>query len=329
MARTLLPLSAVNLNLLRVLEAVVTARSVSGAAVRLGVSQSAVSHALRELRELFDDPLLERSGHGMALTPFADRVGRRLQRGLAELEKALAEEVAFEPASSSRTFTIAADDHMAAIVLQSMVWMVRREAPEVTFRLVTPAARTMRADLESGEIDVGIGPDLLDEGLHRTPLVSDCFACVVRRDHPEIRGAISLDQLAGARHAVLGRRDTVLQQLEQTLLGAGVRRRVAVEVPYMLLAPTLVPFSDLVLIAPRVLGELFAFGFPLQVLDPPLALPQIRESMYWHPRVGADPAHAWLRGKIVSCVDEFFARMSAQRLRLVGEWPSIPPGHSD
>lgn len=323
MPRSTPPLSAINLNLLRVLGTVVSVRSVSRAASLLGVSQSAVSHALRELRELLDDPLIVRAGHAIVPTPFAERIGRRLHRGLEEFERALSEEAVFDAASSARSFTIAAEDHMAAIVLQSVVWHVRHYAPSVTFRVLSPGDSSVAA-LERGDVDLVIGTGLYDDALRQTTILTDRFGCLVRRDHPDVQGCITLAQLAQLPHAVLARPEAGLEDVERALVSAGVQRRVAVELPYFLLAPSLVPFSDLVLIAPRTLGMLFALGYPLQVLDPPLALPTIQEQMYWHARFDGHPANAWLRETVVKCVTEYFWRLhDGGNPPMVGSWPDV------
>lgn len=317
-------LNAVNLNVLRVLRPLVEHRSVSKAARELGVTQSAVSHALRHLRALLDDPLLVRGPDGMMPTPAAERLADRFSGGFLEIERALGDHLGFDPATATREFTIAAQDHIAAIVTQSLVWMVPRAAPNVSFRVVDPSER-LQVDLILGSAGAPHRTDL--PTLRSSSLLSDRFVCVVRRDHPEVCGAISLAQLSRLPHVALARADDSLERLEDALAGAGVVRRALVTLPYFLLAPSLVPFSDLVLIVPRTLGELFAFGYPLQVLEPPLELPAIEERMYWDERLDHDPAQRWLRQQILASVEEFFARIRDQRMPLVGSWPEIPPGH--
>ena len=323
MPRTDLDASAINLNQLRVLEALVELRSVSLAAQRLGVTQSAVSHALRQLRELFEDPLLVRGRSGMMPTPRAERLAQRLQRGFAEIAGALAEETSFDPATATNHFTVAAWDHMAAVVLEGLVWGGRRAAPNVTLRVVPFDPLHVAEDLESGRVDVAIGAQMDEStGLRQRLLFRDDFACVVSDQHPAIRDKVELAHLTEFQHVVVSRDHASFRQVEAVLAERGIERRVALELPYFLLAPALIPVTELILIAPRTLGTLFALGYPLRVLDLPFELPAIREHAYWHARVDADPAHRWLREQLWRCLESFLLRVGGTEEPLVGEWPA-------
>lgn len=321
--------SNVNLNLIRSLAVLLEERNVSRAAARLGVTQSAVSHALGQLRGLLGDPLLVRGASGMVPTPRAERLGPRVSRALEELERAFGELAAFDPAAARRTFTLAAGDHMAGILLQAIVWTGLREAPGVAVHVVPFDAGRLSLELERGKVDLAIGPPLArDANLRQRTLFKDRLACVVRRDHAEIRDEVHLDQLRRYPHVVLSRDDESLRRVDAALRDHGVERQVAVELPYFLLAPALLPFADLVLIAPYTLGALFAQGYPLQVLDLPIELPDMQVNAYWHPRADADPSHVWLRQQVRHCVLEFFERTRiVVEDVIVGSWPELEPEH--
>jgi DNA-binding transcriptional LysR family regulator len=318
-----------NLNLVRVLSVLLAERSVSRAAARLGVTQSAVSHALSQLRQLLGDPLLVRGAAGMVPTPRAEQLAPRVARALDDLERALGEAAAFEPTTAVRSFTLAAGDHMAGILLQAIVWMGLREAPGVSIRVVPFHAARVALELERGDVDIAIGPPFArDADLRQKGLFRDRICCVVRKDHTEIQGKVDLDQLRRCAHVVMSREDESLRRVDDALRDHGVERRVAVELPYFLLAPALVPFADLVLLAPYTLGALFAQGYPLQVLELPIELPSIQVNAYWHPRADADAAHVWLRQQVRRCVDEFFRRTRILvQDAIVGVWPELEPDH--
>jgi DNA-binding transcriptional LysR family regulator len=288
-----------------------------------------VSHALSHLRDLLGDPLLVRGANGMVATPRAEQLAPRIRSALDELGRALGEVTTFDPASAERSFTLAAGDHMAGVLLQAIVWMGLREAPGVGIRVVPFVTAKLALDLERGDTDLAIGPPLgRDADLRQQALFKDRIACVVRNDHVEIRSKVDLDQLRRFPHVVMSRDDESLRRIDDALRAHGVERRVAVELPYYLLAPALLPFADLVLLAPYTLGALFAQGYPLQVLELPIELPAMQVNAYWHPRADGDAAHVWLRHQVRRCVREFFARTRiALDDAIVGVWPEIEPDH--
>lgn len=313
-------LASLNLNLLRSLAVLIEERSVSRAATRLGVTQSAVSHALAQLREQLGDALLVRGATGMVPTPRAERLAARVRGAIEELERALAETTAFDPATTKRTFTLASGDHMAGVIVQAMAWMGLREAPEVSVRVVPFEPQRLATQLQRGEVDVAVGPSIADRlDLRQTLLFSDRVACIVRRDHPEVKGALTLDQLRRLPHVMLSS-DETLRRVEDALRDQGVTRRVSIEVPYFLLAPSIIPFADFLLIAPRTLGSLFARGYPLRVLDLPVEVPDVRMNAYWHERYDADSGHQWLLAQVRRCVKSFFEQSDMQTGVVVGEW---------
>jgi len=319
---------AVNLNILRVFDALVQHRSVSVAARQLTVTQSAVSHALRQLRQLFNDPLLVRGRQGMVPTPCAERLAQRLRRGFTEIEQALTEEHGFNPATTQRTFTVATWDHVAAALLEGLAWRGPLQTAQLGIRVVPFDRQQTPAELESGRVDVAIGTGLENTaGLRQRVLMSDTFACIIGRDHPGIHDRVEIEHLAQYRHVVIGHEHKSFRQVQRILAKHGAAIHVAFELPYALLAPVLVGLSDMILIAPRLLGTLFALGYPLRVLPAPFALPQLRETAFWHTRFHTDPAHRWFREQLTSCIDTFVGRVLNLSENLVGNWPdAFAPG---
>ncbi|HEY0136396.1 MAG TPA: LysR family transcriptional regulator, partial [Nannocystis sp.] len=190
-----LRLSDINMNLLLALEALLVEANVTRAARRVHVTQSAMSHTLAQLRELLGDPLLIRGRGGMVLTPRAQALAAPLGLGLRQLQRALGEEVGFDPASTTRCFTLAMGDFVSVLLMPALLQRLRAAAPAITLEVAAIDRRRNAELLESGEHDLVVGVRLEPApGLIVDPLISQRFVCVVREGHPEIDGSISLDQ---------------------------------------------------------------------------------------------------------------------------------------
>lgn len=293
-------LSEINLNLLVALGALIDECSVSRAAERLGVTQSAMSHSLRQLRELLGDRLLVRGPRGMLLTPRAEALRAPLRRGLGELERVVAGEVVWSPASEARVFRIAVGDYVAIRVLPRLIETIGREAPRVDLNVRPAELRDGPVLLETGELDVLVALDAGGApGLRQRALLADDFACVARVGHPEIDGAIDLDLYCRLPHVLISPRGEAGSYVDGALARMDRRRRVALRVPYFLVAPLVVAGSDMILTAPTSLARELAEHYPLQVLKAPLELPRFTLSVIWHERFDEDPGHRWLREAMV------------------------------
>lgn len=286
---------AMSLDLAPLLAAILRERSVTRAAERVGMSQSALSHVLAKLRDVLGDPLLVRTSRGAALTPRAEALAEPLARALAELERLLTN-VEADPARLDRRFVIAAPDYVAWVLLPGLFAEVSREAPAVDLELRPLDPRTVSQQLETGEVDLAIGgvqdaaPDLIRRSLFR-----ESFSCLVRKGHPATRGRFTLARYLAYPHALVGLRTGVPGLVDLALEALGQRRRVAVRLPYFLLAPVIVARSDLVLTVPHHLAAHLSKLHGLEVLAPPLDLPTTEIVATWHVRVAADPAHQWFR----------------------------------
>ena len=294
---TRVDLADVNLNLLVALDALLHERSVTGAARRVHVTPSAMSHSLSELRELLADALLVRSGRGMALTPRAEALVLPLHRLLLEAQTIVRDGAVFDPLTTERTFVIAAPDFLTVLILPELMAVVSREAPRVTLDFVPSVRRGNAWLLESGELDLALGA-VVDEapGIRRLDLCTEGFACAVRRGHPDVDGRLTLDAYARTPHLLITLGDSARPTwIDEALAKIGRERRVAVRVRHFMAAPLVVARTDLLMTGPSMLIRYFAALAPLQVLEPPIPLPTYPEEAYWHERFDADPAHRWLR----------------------------------
>lgn len=287
-------LSAIDLNLLVILRALLSERHVTRASQRVGLSQSATSHALARLRELLDDPLLVRSGRALDLTPRGARLLPALERILTDLQNAIAGEPTFDPGTARRTFALGTSDYLQALIMGPLLRELATRAPGVDLSVVVfPNVREL---LESGAIDLALTIPLpeLRSMLHQL-LFEEDFVCMVRRDHPHIRKAPSLDKYLAQRHVVVAPSGTAGSFVDTVLAQRGRERRVALRVTNFLIAPVVVCETDFINTMPARLARQLAKTYPVRLFPPPLELSTFEYGMYWHPRLDQDPAQRWLR----------------------------------
>lgn len=298
-----MPLGSVDLNLLLVLRALLSERHVTRAAARVGLSQSATSHALSRLRELYGDPLLVRTGRALELTPRATRLLPALERGMLDLQSALDPEPEFEPSRAKLTFNIGMADYMQAVVMAPLLRRLASAAPLIDLSVVT--FPNLSELVDSGRIDLAL--DVADAAWRSQSSESafdDEFVCMVRRDHPTVKKKLSLAQYVALAHVVVaptgGPGSIVDTELEQR----GLQRRIALRVSNFLIAPVVVCETDFISTMPRRLARQVAARYPLRLLPPPLPLPKFGFSLSWHRRLDQDPAHRWLRASCASVFKE-------------------------
>ncbi len=290
-------LSAIDLNLLVSLGLLLEERSVTRAAARAGVTQSAMSHTLRRLREVFEDPLLVRGAGGMVLTPRAEALSMPVRRALRAAELAFMVPEPFDPVTSRRCFRLSMVDFLEALLLPPMLERLRAEAPGVDLDVV-PVGAAQEA-LEAGEIDLAVGVDRAVGGGRRRLLFREGFACLVRRGHPGVGEVLDLETFVALPHVLIAPTGRGGGVVDTALEALGARRRVAVRVPQFMLAPWIVSRSDLILTAPRRLCEAVMCAHDLRMLPPPVQVGTFDVQMGWHERMHDDAGHRWLRGLIV------------------------------
>jgi len=293
------PLRALNLNLLPVLDALLSERSVTRAARRLGMTQPAVSNALAQLRELLGDELLLRSGNHMLPTERALALAAPVRDALDALSNAVAPAAGFDAATSQRRFVIGTTDYVEFVLLPKLVARVRREAPAITLRIVSWPMHRVSPALESGELDLMIGYYERVPPAHREELLfSDEFVCILRKSHPALDKKLSIERYAELSHVLVSQEDTP-GVVDTALAKHGLRRHVALRMSHFLMVPPVVAASDLVAAVDRRVAEPFAKRLPLTLVAPPLPLPSGRVGQVWHERTHASAAHAWLRRMVL------------------------------
>ncbi len=289
-------------SLLVPLDALLQERHVSRAAARVGLTQSAMSRVLARLRDALGDPLLVRSGRSMALSPRAERLAQPLSLAVANLERVLAGDDVFEPATSRRSFHVATVDYGAAVAIAPLMRAVTEQAPHVDLS-VEPLRSDSLDELESGTLDFVLAPRRKSSaGIVWTKLPTDRFVSVVRKQHPLVGRKLTLDLYCSLSHVVVVPERRATNAVDKLLENVGRRRHVGLRVPSFLVAPLAVAESDMILTTPESVAKIFARSLDLRMLAPPLPLEGVSLSLAWHERQRADPGHTWLRRMIAEAV---------------------------
>ena len=295
-----------DLNLLRLFDAVWRTRSVSLAARQLGMSQPAASQGLARLRSMLGDALFERSGTGVRPTPRADRLAQAVQSALGTIEEALNTSQVFDPQRSARVLRVHLSDIGEARFLPDLVLALQRLAPGIRLEAMPLAHDKIGAALDNGQLDMAIGflPEV-GETLQQ-PLLTDRYVVLMRQGHPVARRWAEL-QASGNAHA------DALQALLAELEFAAVRthadtlrildlmqwrHRLRLTVSHFLSLPGIVNSSDLAVLMPHNFAQGFAVAGELAIIEPDLPLRDFTVSMHWSQRFDKDPGLQWLRATV-------------------------------
>ena len=291
----------IDLHLIRVLHTVLTERSVSRAALRLGMYQPAVSAALKRLRTLAGDPLLVRSGAGMAPTDAALRMIEPAASILRSAEALFSDARGFDPQTAAHAFRIAASDYLDPLFLPLLVAQVKAQAPRCAIEIQALSSEAnYHANLAIGDVDVVIGnwqkpPD----DLHMARLFEDEVVSLVAHGHPAARRGWSVAQWLDSEHVAPtpthpGARGIIDQMLD----AQGLERRIAARCAHFGLIPDMVAASLLVLTTGRQYCERFASRLPVRIVACPVEFPRLVYYQLWHERTHASAAARWLRERI-------------------------------
>ena len=288
----------IDLHLIRVLHTVLTDRSVSRAAIRLGMYQPAVSAALKRLRELSGDPLLVRSGSGMVPTDAGLRMIEPSASILRAAEVLFSDARGFDPRTAESTFRIAANDYLDPLFLPSLVARIKQHAPLCRIEIHGLSSDSdYHAHLSLGHVDLVIGNWLKPpEDLHMARLFGDEVVSLVSTDHPAARRGWDVDTWLSAEHVAPtpthpGARGIIDQMLDDV----GLQRNISARCAHFSLIPDMVAASLLVLTTGRQYCERFSDRLPVKILPCPVELPRLMYYQLWHERTHSSSSARWLR----------------------------------
>ena len=291
----------IDLHLIRVLHTVLTERSVSRAAIRLGMHQPAVSAALKRLRDFAADPLLVRGGSGMVPTDVGLRMIEPSASILRAAEVLFDDARGFDPAHSRITFRIAASDYLDPEFLPRLMAQIKARAPMAAIEVqALSASFDYRARLAQGEIDVVVGNWAAPpHDLHLARLIDDEVVCLVSKKHPAVRRGWDLAAWLEAEHIAPGATHPGAKGvIDEHLATLGLQRQIVARCAYFGLIPAMVASSLLVLTTGRQYCNRFLENLPLAIVPSPLEFPPMRYYQLWHERSHVSAANRWLRERV-------------------------------
>ncbi|WP_109479816.1 LysR family transcriptional regulator [Paraburkholderia sp. C35] len=294
-------LRRLDLNLLLTLDALLSEHNVTRAAARLNFSQPAVSVHLAKLREIFGDPLLLPGPRGVRPTARADELRQPLREALEALEQVVSPAQAFDPATATNIWRLAATDYSESTVLLPALGTLRAAAPATRLSVVEMKPTYIAKQAERGDIDLAFHTsDESPLGLHRRVLFTERYVLAGRENHPRLKRRPTLAQFCAFEHVIVSPDGGGFRGVtDEALAQVGLVRHVVLSVPHFLFMLSVLASTDLVAMVPERLARNMS---GLRVVRPPVDVPGYEMGMLWHERCHRDPAHRWLREQIASAV---------------------------
>ncbi len=292
-------LAAVDLNLLVALHVLLEEQSTTGAARRMGRTQSAMSHALARLRETLNDPVLVRSGASMVPTPRALEIQAPLRDLLQNTNRLLIPPGTFSPVRSKRTFTLVTNDFLQAVLLPKLTHHLHTLAPDANLKVLHILSNREAANaMARGELDITTMIRNIPTHLHSSLLLEDDFVSLVAPNHPFTGSHFDLTSFCAWPHVLTSPGGTKTSYLGKMLTQHGLERRIALIVPHFLIGPRLLHGTHRILSLPRSAASILGPENHLRTVEFGHESPRFQVHMTWHERVQHDPAHTWFREQI-------------------------------
>ncbi|TVP44243.1 MAG: LysR family transcriptional regulator [Halomonas sp.] len=293
-----------DLNLLLVFEALMRERHVTRAADKLNLSQPALSHALKRLREALGDPLLIRTDNGMQPTPRALALLPVVQQALALLREGLAPPAIFAPANSTRRFTLATTDYFEEVMYPTFLSQLLAYAPGISFSIELITPDVLSEGLEQRQVDMVVGLDsqsTLPSGVIQTPWMDEELVCLAAIKNPGVGDGVDLEQFARQLHVELadisGLRPS---NIDSCLVQHGLTRRVISKNLNYIAAARVVALTEAIMTLPRQMAERFVTMLPVRLVEPPKELPVLKMTLMQHGLYANEPASVWLYNELVA-----------------------------
>ncbi len=293
-----------DLNLLRIFDAIMRTKNVSEAGASLGLSQPATSFALAKLRKACGDTLFVRTPRGMQPTPRAQSMAEPVRHILSVVETEVFKVSEFNPRTTERTFVFSMTDIGEMVFLPKLLSRLREEAPKIVIKTVTIPAAQLESDLESGAVDIALGyfPDLKKANFYQQRLFNSSFVCVMRADHPVVHKRLNLKQFLTLSHAVVRAEGRSQEVVEHFLMRNGLSRPIGLHIPHFMSVPYFLANTDYLVTVPLPAAVEFAKVTPLKFFELPLKnAPGIELRQHWHARFHRDIASKWMRKIVYEC----------------------------
>ncbi|CCG03856.1 LysR family transcriptional regulator [Blastococcus saxobsidens] len=313
-------LASLDLNLLVSLDALLQQRSVTRAAAQMGLSQPALSASLARLRRHFGDELLTRVGNDYRLTPLAAQLKELARIALTGVERVFTAQPEFEPASSTREFSLLVSDYGVAVLGDTLATLLAEEAPgaRLRFSANTPSF-VDRADQVLLSTDLLVLPHGFVADLPHRDLYRDEWVCVVAADNAQVDGELTVEHLETLPWVVTYHGPTASTPAARQMRMLGIEPRVQVVTESFLTVPALVAGSDRIALLQRRLVDLLPLNTGVRALATPFAAGPLVEAMWWHPVYQDDPEHVWLRDLVVRATEQAVGDPAAAPIDLVDD----------
>lgn len=302
--------NALDLNLVRVFDALMRERSVTRAGDRIGLSQPAVSAALNRLRHVFNDNLFVRQGNEMLPTPRALELGERARVALAEIEGMIRSVRGLELAGLDRTYTLLGADFFSMLLMPQLARTVHEQAPNVRLRLLDSAKGDVARLLQENAVDMALERPLeLPDWVSSTLLFQSPFVIIASRNNEAVAtvpdgGQIPLDLFSRLPHAIRSIDGTLSGMVDEALQSHGLRREVTLALPHFQGVALAVAAGSHIAAVPMQFARAVKAQLELKVFEPPIDVPAPHVNLYWHSRYDEDRAHQWMRSLIIATVSE-------------------------
>ena len=284
-------------------------RHVTRAAERLYLSQPALSHSLKRLRESLDDPLFIRTEKGMQPTPRAQALQPVVQQALALLREGLAPPALFSPANSTRRFTLATTDYFEEVMYPTFLSQLLAYAPGISFSIELITQEVLSEGLEQRQVDMVVGLDsqsVLPSGVIQTPWMDEELVCLAASHNERVGEALDIAQFARETHVELADISGLLpSNIDSCLAQHGLTRRVISKNLNYIAAARVVALTEAIMTLPRQMAERFVTMLPVRLVEPPKELPSLKMTLIQHGLYANDPANVWLYQVLTEFANEF------------------------
>lgn len=294
-----------DLNLLVLFEAIYKEGGLTLAGKKLGLTQSAMSHALSRLRHEFNDQLFIRQGNRMIPTSLAEEMILNVKEILRLIRSTIEDKGCFAPERSTCTFVIGLNDYTAMILLPTLLGILQGEAPSVCLKTRHLTLQQRKVALEDGSVDMVIGsPQEFGANIYQRLLFNDRNICLVSTTHPTIGDTLSLEQYISSEFIKLSLSDLEEDPIDSELKEKGLVRQIMVTVEHEVLIPQLVAATNYIANMGELISRELIEGFPVKILPIPLKNTDCPVFQFWHARNQLDPAHRWFRKIVLKVAGE-------------------------
>lgn len=291
-------LKNIDLNLLMVFQTIFEERNLTKAGERLHLSQPAVSHALKRLRDRVQDPLFIRTSEGMVPTAFAESIQATVADALGQLQTCLSPAQAFDPAHQAHQFRIMMSDYNATIVLPKLMALLEAEAPLISIINIPIDRQQAYEALSQGRADVVISSEIQGPNLLEAHLFEDRYVTLASKHNSSLKNGLNLEQFVQLRHVLYSLEGIGTGFVDIALKKLNLKRTVSLRTPYVSIIPSIIENSNYIVTLPSKVAHKFIHSYQVQLYPTPVELKVQNACIYWHQRTHQDPAAQWLRSTL-------------------------------